>query len=175
MRTLLFWSAVLAAAQRRAVPLLPVSACSRPPPAYADRPSIIHLITFSTHNAAQVLDCWLQWAAHVIARDTTPQRHYRLHLRSFGVSNISAARLSARAKRATASAPAGTFLTAAWYAALNAKLVVVSELMEELRERSGEEDVFIITDLDVLPLRPYSALLPCLEHEITFMRWRCRP
>jgi len=129
---------------------------------------MLHLITFSTHHSERMQSCWLQWASHVMARDTTPQQHYRLYLRTHDASNVSTVRPKGR--RVTAGGAAGTYQTATWYAALRDKMFAIQEVLEETKASAREVDAYVITDLDVVPLRPYSELLACLEHEITFMK-----
>ena len=151
---------------------LPEASCSAaylPPP--DRRPSMIHLITFSTRQTQRLQGCWLQWVSHVLTADATPTRHYRIHLRTFdAANNITADGLSRRSQLATARAAAGSFQTAAWYSALRAKMVLIRDVMDEQKNAAGDNEVFVVTDLDVAPLRPYSNLLACLEYDITFMR-----
>ena len=105
---------------------VPVAQCNSTPAASAG-PLLIHIVAFATPHAAQTQACWLQWVSHVLSHDTTPQWHYRLHLRTYDVNssttNSTVSRLSRRARRATRNAAAGTFQTATWYAALRAKML----------------------------------------------------
>ena len=156
---------------------LPEASCSAAPllPP-GGRPSLVHLITFSTRQTQRLQGCWLQWVSHVLANDATPARHYRVHLRTFdAASNLTAAGLSRRSQLATARTAAGSFQTAAWYSALRAKMVLIKDIMDEQANAAGENDVFVVTDLDVAPLRHYSNLLACLEYDITFMRCDLEP
>ena len=156
---------------------LPEASCSAAPllPP-GGRPSLVHLITFSTRQTQRLQGCWLQWVSHVLANDATPARHYRVHLRTFdAASNLTAAGLSRRSQLATARTAAGSFQTAAWYSALRAKMVLIKDIMDEQANAAGENDVFVVTDLDVAPLRHYSNLLACLEYDITFMRCDLQP
>lgn len=150
------------------LPVANCSAASRLPP--DGRPSMIHLITLSTRHTQHLQGCWLQWVSHVLTTDATTTRHYRVHLRTFDAANLSADGLSRSSQLANARKAAGSFKTAAWYRALRAKMVLIKDFMDEQKDTADENDVFVVTDLDVAPLRPYSNLLPCLEYEATFMR-----
>ena len=145
------------------------TASSSPLP--SEEPQVVHLVAFTTKHSERLQRCWLQWVSHMSASDTTPQLSYRLQLRSQDPGNVSTGWLSKRAKVATATRPAGSFQTAAWYAAVNAKMAAWRDLLIELHAAGRENDLVIISDLDVAPLRPYSSLLPCRSsHEITFMQ-----
>ena len=163
-------------AERRNVTLPEASCSAAPLLPPGGRPDLIHLITFSTRQTQLLQGCWLQWVSHVLAADATPTRHYRIHLRTFdATNNLTADGLSRRSQLATARTAAGSFQTAAWYNALRAKMVLIKDVMDEQKDAAGENDVFVVTDLDVAPLRPYSNLLACLEYDITFMRCDLQP
>ena len=151
---------------------VPVAQCNSTPAGSAG-PLLIHIVAFATPYAAQTQACWLQWVSHVLSHDTTPQWHYRLHLRTYdansSTTNSTVSRLSRRARRATRNAAAGTFQTATWYAALRAKIGVIRDLLVE-QKKEAVRSFYIVTDMDVAPLRPYSELIPCLNQDITFMR-----
>ena len=150
---------------------VPEASCSAPHlPVSSDTPSVIHLVAFATRHSERMQACWLRWASSMMVHDTTPQLSYRLHLRTHHPGNVSAAALSAKAKVATATTPPGAFQTAAWYAAVNAKMAAWRDLLVDLHAAGRDNDFVIISDLDVAPLQPYSKLLACREHDITFMR-----
>ena len=140
---------------------VPVAECL--PVAAPSSLRIIHLIAFTTRQAEPVQACWLQWVSQVLARDTSESVHYRLHLRSYQ------ANLSAPAPKVLAAgARAGTFKSAV---RRKAPRRGSPRAARGAGDRAARRRL-VVTDFDAPPLRPYSALLGCLGHELTFTRRR---
>ena len=108
----------------------------------------LHVVLYSTRESCPMLTCWLSWASYWLVDKSYD---YQLHT-IIARPNIS-------------STSSGTWKTELWYAALRDKLV----RMRDYIERVPLGSTVFFTDLDVVPMRPMSTLLP-LPHELTFMR-----
>jgi hypothetical protein len=96
---------------------------------------VVQLLGFATKESAAALACWLQWLSAMATRDTTTSYAVRLRLHAHNASKV-------------ASPDRG----ALW----KARLAWVSSV---LGRPSADAEAVLFSDLDVIPLRPYSALL----------------
>ena len=108
----------------------------------------LHVLVYSTRESCALLTCWLSWASFWLV-----DREYDLHVIMARPANVS-------------SNSSGLMKTELWYAALRDKVFQVRDYIERVPLHS----TVLVTDLDVVPMRPPSALLLPLPHEMTFMR-----
>jgi hypothetical protein len=100
----------------------------------------------SAGTSAKMVGCWLSWMAHMMAQD--PTTHYTLHVVRSAITAKAKADDAAR-KRAH-----------------RGRLGLLDALASE-----GSTDPILLTDVGVLPLRPYSSLLGGLNRtDILFLR-----
>jgi hypothetical protein len=111
--------------------------------------SILHVLVFVTREACWLLACWLRWASVWLITDDALD--YRLQLHVHTPFNITSTSSFAKSER--------------WHAVLRDRLEFVREAVERLPVGS----TILFTDLDVIPFRAPSALLP-LRHDLVFMR-----
>lgn len=110
----------------------------------------VHLLAFVTREACPMLRCWLRWFTRLLSLAPEAGRssvEYSLQLQTYAL-------------------PANNFTQRErWTHVLNARLTFVLRVLNALPRGA----IVVFTDLDVVPFRPLSALLP-LEHDLTFMR-----
>ena len=112
-----------------------------PPPSPSHAPRRLHVVAFSTPETASQLRCWQQWLERMSAADTLYE--YVLHV------NPQASRQGV-----------GTsiFGGRSWVRAVRAKVPFVLSTLQALAQLEPSACV-VVTDLDVIPLRPLSQLL----------------
>ena len=117
----------------------------------------IHILAWSSwlHSTPSLSSCWVAWMESMIARDASIT--YTLHLH--------------RPKPPDRAAPLSE--EGRWRAAMLERWDWVADVVEAARVRPrGGNSTFIFTDMDVIPLRPYSTLLPLLgdDQDAVFAR-----
>ena len=131
----------------------------------------LHVLAVFTEGTCSLLSCWTRHFQELIPQDSGA--HYKVHLKRIGSANSSRG-------GANSSGTGSLYREAQWVAAINAKIKHVHStlrsdiLSRQRRNATNEPAYFILTDLDVLPLRPYSSLLRFVagasSPEILFMR-----
>ena len=118
-----------------------------------ERCPTLHVFAFSTERSCGTLACWTRWAAAMITKGGAASP-YTLHIRSHEVKDTSA-RNQTEARHYLRGVRSKVF----W--------------MEQVMKRpvfGNRDDVFVFTDLDVVPFAPYWNLArEALKHDIMFM------
>ena len=119
---------------------------------------ITHILSVSTPHAvsARMFTCWQQWITSMILSD--PMHTYQLHTHMVVPPN----------SRVVSNVSTGRFGDAAWHFGVGLKVRMMRQLLRQRYEHDntfvvGDQDIAIMTDLDVLPLMPYSALRHALD------------
>ena len=112
----------------------------------------MHILALSTPQTCWMLACWTTWIRRMMLRD--PSTAYELHVRTYtptGVAEHSKER----------------YKSEAWYDSVFTKVGFVSHFMRH----AAENATVLFTDLDVVPLGPYSLLVALLPptREMTWM------
>ena len=148
------------------ISLPPVSRARAADKGCADAIPVLHIVAFSNSatNSLIMLSCWLAWIGDMLLHDT--QHAYTIH------THLTPSKSGGQ----------GMYHDPAWMAGVFAVPRTMLELLEMRHGRGhganttstrtvGPCDAAIFTDLDVLPLRPYSALLhllPTVDFRVFF-------
>ena len=116
--------------------------------AKASSSSELHLVTFATREQCVLLHCWLGWYAWWLAASDTKQYHLQLQ-HYIPPPNITGAAAASKIR---------------WRHITLQKLAMMNRVVQRLPLHAQ----VLFSDLDVLPLQPYSRLVP-LPEEITCM------
>lgn len=106
---------------------------------------MIHIVSYSTPEVGRLFGCWHSWTAQSIEADAGHQYAVHSHMLPSGVGGGH-----------------GQFGDGIWQAAVRHKVAAVLQLLQARHGPSyyvrEEDGVLIFSDVDVLPLRPYSVL-----------------
>jgi len=120
----------------------------------------LHILAYSDGNACLMRSCWTRWINRMLHQD----RDYRYHL------HIESAPIVGHADAETTGS--ALYRSRNWITAVIGKIVFV---LDVLRHAIPEGDVVVFTDLDVVPFRPFSVLVPLLTEHRAHLLWMYNP
>lgn len=155
-------------AHTRACPLAPTAlpqltqppASLRLPLAWVSAPLEVHVLALYSNGTCGILACWLGRMAEMIRHERIK---YHMHVK-----------WHAHSAPTNASFAGSNYKDPLWVAATRARVKFVHGMLRSLMHQFVN-GVFVLTDLDVLPLRPFSVLFsqllePTPRRDILFMR-----
>eukprot|EP00966_Prymnesium_polylepis_P182039 4217245-Prymnesium_polylepis.1 len=127
-----------------------------PPPPSPASPSL-HVVIYVSREQYNWYTCWKRWFSDMVQAD--PVVTYYTHVK-IDTKNVSLPRASAQ----------GRYRDIGWYRAVHEKIFWMQRILYALREFPDEPVLY--ADLDVVPFRPFSWLLPYLNGtiELLFMK-----
>jgi hypothetical protein len=132
--------------------------------ALCDLPSVLHVVAMSNNAkvSLSLFSCWVSWIGEMIKND--PKQAYRLHLDMSPDSGQSVGRFHNKGSE--------KFLGAQYLEGSMAGIRRMHELLHTQDSNGSyvirECDAAIFSDVDVLPLRPYSTLLALPPVDVRF-------